>query len=236
MFPTAGFTKFQAGADRIFAPIGRSIGCRGANMLKRFPNLSPPRFILAPASLAILLLGAGSAPAGGYGEEFSLPVLDPIMNWIGFEKADGDSRDLFVAVLIVFAFLFGYFSKLAVKERGFGAVVNGLLGVVGICLALHFALPALSLLQAASDQMRYDLAIVAASVGGGPLPAGRPRFPRRRAVPCRRDRRQELRHAPPQSRPRAARPPAPPPADAGRTRIRSACRRRSAQKGLTGNF
>ncbi|MCI4679774.1 hypothetical protein K9U39_11870 [Rhodoblastus acidophilus] len=119
----------------------------------------------AVVGAAFLLLGAGHAMAGGYGHGSSLPFLDPVVEWIGFDGLSGDRRNLFGYAVIGFALAFGYFTNLALKERGLGAIVNGVVGVGGIALALHLVLPRLSLLNDASDKMRFNLAMIAAGAG-----------------------------------------------------------------------
>jgi uncharacterized membrane protein YeaQ/YmgE (transglycosylase-associated protein family) len=138
-------------------------------MLNRFPDNARPLFAPAPASLAILLLAAVPALAGGYGLGSSHTFPDSIVEWIGFIDLDDETLNLFGAALFVFAGFFGYFSKMAIKEHGFGLVLNGLIGVAGICVALHFAVPRLPLLSGVSDEMRFGLGLIIAFAGAALL-------------------------------------------------------------------
>ncbi len=138
-------------------------------MLKKFLGNARPLFVRAPASLAILLLAAVPALAGGYGLGSSHSFLDSIIEWVGFIDLDDETLNLFGAALFVFAGFFGYFSKMAIKEHGFGIVLNGLIGVAGICVALHFAVPRLPLLSGVSDEMRFGLGLIVAGAGAALL-------------------------------------------------------------------
>lgn len=140
-------------------------------MPTRFPDRAPQHFALAGASLALLLLGAGPALAGSYGLDFSLPFslafLDPVIDWIGVKNMDDENLKLFGVILAFFAGFFGYFSHLGLKDRGLGMVLNGVVGVAGICLALHLVLPRLPLLPSVPEEMRFTLALI---LGGSGAP------------------------------------------------------------------
>ena len=132
-------------------------------MLNRFPDKARPRAILAPAAVALVLLGAGHALAGGYGSSHSFS--DSLVEWVGLSDGDDEKVNLFFFVLFVFAGFFGYFSDEALKQRGFGIALNGIIGVAGICVALHFALPRLPLLTTLSDNARFGVALIIGSAG-----------------------------------------------------------------------
>jgi uncharacterized membrane protein YeaQ/YmgE (transglycosylase-associated protein family) len=134
-------------------------------MLKRFLDNARPCFAPAPAGLAILLLAAVPALAGGYVSGSTHTFVDSIIEWIGVADMDDEAVDVFGAALLVFAAFFGYFSNLAMKEHGFGIVLNGLIGVAGICVVLHFALPRLPLLRGVSEEMRFTLGLIVAATG-----------------------------------------------------------------------
>ncbi|HUO55771.1 MAG TPA: hypothetical protein VMU18_13570 [Rhodoblastus sp.] len=133
----------------------------------------PPSFRPFWTSLAFFVLGpaccASGALARGYGQDSSLPWIDDIVEWIGFTDFAGDRRDLFAYCLVVFAFSFGYLSDLAFKERGFGKVLNGIIGIAGICVALHFFVPHQAMLGGASEMLRFNLGLIAAGAGASVL-------------------------------------------------------------------
>ncbi|MGO8738355.1 hypothetical protein [Rhodoblastus sp.] len=134
-------------------------------MLNRFPDKARPLAILVPVTVALLLLGAGHALADGYGSSHSFS--DSLVEWVGLGDVDEENVSLFFAVLFVFAGFFGYFSDEALKQRGFGIALNGIIGVAGICIALHFALPRLPLLRTLSENARFGMALV---IGGAGAP------------------------------------------------------------------
>ena len=134
-------------------------------MLKSFLNNARPGFAPAAASLALVLLAAAPALAGGYMSGSTHTFFDSIIEWIGLAGMDDEAVDVFGAALLVFAVFFGYFSNLAMREHGLGAVLNGLVGAAGICVVLHFALPRLPLLRGVSDEMRFSLALIVAAAG-----------------------------------------------------------------------
>lgn len=115
--------------------------------------------------LALAATAGGDALARGYGAESSLPFLDSLIDWIGFRELAGDRRDLFGYCLIGFAGAFGYLTDLAFQERGFGKILNGAVGVLGICVALHFVGPWLPLVPDSSGRLRFNLALIACGAG-----------------------------------------------------------------------
>lgn len=134
-------------------------------MLKSFLDNARPRLAPAPASLAIFLFAAVPALAGGYMSGSTHTFLDTIIEWIGLADMDDEAVDVFGAALLAFAVFFGYFSNMAMKEHGFGTVLNGLVGAAGICVVLHFALPRLPLLRDVSEEMRFSLGLIVAAAG-----------------------------------------------------------------------
>ena len=93
-------------------------------MLKRYPNNALRLFAPAPASLAFLLLAASPALASGYGFGSSHTFLDSIIEWIGLVDIDDETASVFAAAMLVFAGFFGYFSNMAIKDLGFGIVLE----------------------------------------------------------------------------------------------------------------
>jgi hypothetical protein len=91
--------------------------------------------LLALAPLTALT--AEPALASGFGEESALPLIDHLVRWIGYSDVNKDWRDLFAFSLFIYALAFGYASNLALHDHGFGKVINGLVGVAGVCVALH---------------------------------------------------------------------------------------------------
>jgi uncharacterized membrane protein YeaQ/YmgE (transglycosylase-associated protein family) len=97
-----------------------------------------PSKSVPPVVAGALLLAAGCAPAlaQGYDKASSFPGMDRLVSLIGYDGLHGDQRDLLGFALFIFGLGFGYFSHLGFRESGFGIVVNGLIGLVGTCLAL----------------------------------------------------------------------------------------------------
>ncbi len=90
--------------------------------------------------LALLAVAAGGGPAlaDGYGSDSSLPFFDQIVDWMGWHDLSGERRDLLSFCLFVYAMAFGVLTNFTFKGRGFGIVMNGVIGVVGVCLGLYF--------------------------------------------------------------------------------------------------
>jgi hypothetical protein len=130
-------------------------------MLKR--SLLP----LAPffAGAVLVALSGHHALARGFGEGSSLPVVDSLVDWIGFRDLTGDRRDLFAYCLIGYALFFGPLTDLVLKERGFGKAGNGAVGIVGICLALHFVNAWLPAFHDTTGPMRFNLILIIAGAG-----------------------------------------------------------------------
>jgi hypothetical protein len=130
-------------------------------MLKR--SLLP----LAPllAGPVLVALSGDPALARGYGEASSLPLVDTIVDWIGFQDLTGDRRDLFAYCLIGYALFFGPLTDMVLQERGFGKALNGVVGIAGICLALHFVDGRLPSFHDNSGTMRFNLILIIAGAG-----------------------------------------------------------------------
>ena len=122
-----------------------------------------PRAFLLAAAAAVL--ASNPALARGFGEELALPLVDTIVDWIGFRELTGDRRDLFGYCLLFYAFGFGYATDLAFAERGFGKALNGAVGVAGIAIALHFLAPYATTVAASSETLRFNLMMIAAGAG-----------------------------------------------------------------------
>ncbi|MDI9850230.1 hypothetical protein QM467_19520 [Rhodoblastus sp. 17X3] len=130
-------------------------------MLKR--SLLPLAPLLAGA--ALVALSGDPALARGYGEASSLPIVDAAVDWIGFRDLTGDRRDLFAYCLIAYALFFGPLTDLVLQERGFGKALNGVVGIVGICLALHFVGEQLPSFHDTTGPMRFNLMLIIAGAG-----------------------------------------------------------------------
>lgn len=117
------------------------------------------------AGLALAALACEPALANGFGEDSSLPLVDRIIDWIGFRDLTGDRRDLFAYCLLAFAFAFGIVTDMAFRDRGFGKALNGVIGAAGICIALHFIAPHASTFGGTSETVRFNLTMIAAGAG-----------------------------------------------------------------------
>lgn len=135
-------------------------------MLKRslLPLASLP---LAPllAGAALAALNGDPALARGFGEGSSLPIVDDLVDWIGFRDVTGDRRDLFAYSLMAYALFFGPLTDLVLRERGFGKALNGVVGIAGICLALHFVGERLPAFHDTTGTMRFNLMLIVAGAG-----------------------------------------------------------------------
>ena len=56
-------------------------------------------------------------------------------------------------------------TDLAFAERGFGKALNGVVGVAGIAIALHFLAPYAMAVAASSETLRFNLMMIAAGAG-----------------------------------------------------------------------
>jgi hypothetical protein len=126
----------------------------------------------APLLIGRLLLGLALAAitidqalAHGYGMDSSLPFLDDIIEWIGLRNLTGDWRNLFGYCLLGFALVFGYLTNLAFDDRGFGQILNGVVGIFGVCLALRYIGPYFDLVSDASGKLRLNIALIIAGSG-----------------------------------------------------------------------
>jgi hypothetical protein len=121
--------------------------------------------IVALASFAIVS-AASVAPAfaGGFGHS-RIPLADNLFDLIGLTDLSGERRDLLAVCLGFYALCFGILTNMAIRERGFGNVGNGIVGVAGICLAIFLCSPRFHLLGDLSEEARFNVVLVAASFG-----------------------------------------------------------------------
>ncbi len=117
------------------------------------------------AGLAMAGLSVDPAWARGYNEQGVFAFFDGLTDWIGFGNLSGDWRHLFIYALVAFSFPFGYLSDLAFTERGFGRILNSLIGAAGFCIGLRLFLPHLGAFQNETDTTRFNLGIIAAGSG-----------------------------------------------------------------------
>lgn len=117
------------------------------------------------SGLALAAITIDQALARGYGMDSSLPFLDDIVEWISLRDLTGEWRNLFGYCLLGFALFFGYLTNLAFDERGFGKVLNGVVGIFGICLALRYVGPYFDLVSDASGKLRLNIALIIAGSG-----------------------------------------------------------------------
>ncbi|WP_374546120.1 hypothetical protein [Rhodoblastus sp.] len=124
---------------------------------------------LTVAASALAVLASGPALANGFGAGSSLPLIDTfvdkVVDWIGFRELTGDRRDLFALCLIIYAAVFGYLTDLALRDRGFGKALNGVVGAAGICLALALLTPHVFALADVSDRVRANLTLIIIGAG-----------------------------------------------------------------------
>ncbi len=122
--------------------------------------------LAAPLLAAPLALAAcRPALAAGYGDSGGFSIVDKLVDWIGWSDFTGDKRDLFAFGLGVYAVCFGLLTDMAVKEKAFGRVMNGVVGVIGVCLVLFLCGPRLHLLNDLPENYRFNFALLASGVG-----------------------------------------------------------------------
>jgi hypothetical protein len=118
---------------------------------------------------AALLAASACEPAlaRASGDNASLPLVDRVVDWMGFYDLAGDKRDLLVFCLVVYGAFFGVMTNLALTGRGFGNVLNGVAGVIGICLTLYVCGPKFHFLSAVPDASRFNVVLIACGLGSG---------------------------------------------------------------------
>jgi hypothetical protein len=121
---------------------------------------------------ALTLIGAASIALAACGQAEAMSVGQPgmpgaagITDWIGFRDISYDSRDLFAWTLFFYALGFGYLTDLALHDRGFGKIINGVVGAAGICIALHFTVPHLVAFGRGSEAVLFNLMMIVACAG-----------------------------------------------------------------------
>lgn len=130
-------------------------------MKPTFPKAISLFLLLAPLTVA----SCGPARAAGYDDGASLPIIDKMVNWIGYHDFTGENRDLFTFGLCVYALFFGVLTEMAARERAFGRVLNGVVGVIGVCLVLFLCGPRLNLLDGWPEGARFNFTLIASGVG-----------------------------------------------------------------------
>lgn len=135
-------------------------------MKPTFRKASVWTLLAAPLLAAPLALAAcRPALAAGYGDSGGFSIVDKLVDWIGWSDFTGDKRDLFAFGLGVYAVCFGLLTDMAVKEKAFGRVMNGVVGVIGVCLVLFLCGPRLHLLNDLPENYRFNFALLASGVG-----------------------------------------------------------------------
>jgi hypothetical protein len=128
------------------------------------PKKPQPFGATLPVVATIASLACAPALAMSAGES-SLPGAAGIVDWIGFRDISYDSAELFSYTLVFYALGFGYLTDLVLHDRGFGRILNGIVGATGICIALHFALPHLLGFGRGSETVLFNLTMIVACAG-----------------------------------------------------------------------
>ena len=106
-------------------------------------------------------LVAQPAAAGGYGYASSLPYVDAALEYLGYLDFYGEQRDAIAYGVLIYMFFFGLLTTLALRERGFGFLVNALIGGCGVGLALFLCGPRFHLLAQVPDRLRFNATLLA---------------------------------------------------------------------------
>ena len=120
--------------------------------------------------LLLLMLTAAtcqSALAGGYGDSSSLPLVDRVVEWIGFRNMTGDHRDLLMICLAAWGFAFGAFSHIAFKDRGLGVIGNALVGIAGACVGLYLCGPRFGLARHLTEDAHFKANLIVCAACSG---------------------------------------------------------------------
>ena len=122
-----------------------------------------------PSLILLLLATANCEPAmaGGYGDSSSLPLVDRVVDWIGFREMTGDRRDLFVICLACWGFAFGVFTNMTFKDRGLGLIGNGLVGMAGACIGLYFCGPKFGLARHLTEDAHFKATLILCAASSG---------------------------------------------------------------------
>ena len=119
------------------------------------------------ALLSFSLIAAAScepALADGFNQS-SIPYVDNVFDWIGLTNLSGQYRDLLTFCLVGYAVCFGIFTDMAFRERGFGYVGNGIVGVAGICFAILLFSPRFHILNDLPENVRFNVILITAAFG-----------------------------------------------------------------------
>jgi uncharacterized membrane protein YeaQ/YmgE (transglycosylase-associated protein family) len=128
-----------------------------------------PRNSLLSSLLLLMLTAANCEPAlaGGYGDSSSLPLVDRVVEWIGFRDMTGDRRDLLMFCLAFWGLAFGAFSHMAFKDRGLGGVGNALVGIAGACVGLYLTGPRFGLARHLTEDAHFTASLIVCAACSG---------------------------------------------------------------------
>ena len=126
---------------------------------------------LSPCWLAaaFCLCAFPAAAGAGYGYESSFPFIDLAIEKLGYIDLYGEQRDAFAYVLLFYAFCFGILTHLALKELGFGFILNAVIGCFGVVLGAYLTGPRLHLLTHMTERGRLSVIVVACGLGSALL-------------------------------------------------------------------
>jgi hypothetical protein len=128
-----------------------------------------PRKSLLSSLFLVVLTAVLCEPAlaGGYGDSSSLPLVDRVVEWIGFRNMTGDNRDLLMICLAAWGLAFGAFSHLAFKERGLGVIGNALVGIAGACVGLYLCGPRFGLARHLTEDGYFKASLIICAACSG---------------------------------------------------------------------
>ncbi len=126
-----------------------------------FPKTISLILLLGPLAVAT----CEPALAAGQDDGASVAIVDKLVDWIGYYDFTGEKRDLFTFGLCVYAIFFGVLTDMTIGDRAFGRMLNGVVGVIGVCLVLFLCGPRLHLLGDWPETARFNFTLIASGVG-----------------------------------------------------------------------
>ena len=126
--------------------------------MKFWNNRNKTSLVMALATLAFLSGGPARAQWGG---DSSLPLADELTAWVGYSEMTGDTRDMLVLSVMVFGLFFGVLTRMSLRDMAFGTFLNGVIGAIGVCLALYAFGPRYHLLPHLTAGARFNVTLIA---------------------------------------------------------------------------
>jgi uncharacterized membrane protein YeaQ/YmgE (transglycosylase-associated protein family) len=110
------------------------------------------------ATLAVLACGPAQAEA--WGGDSMIPLADQLTDWVGLREMTGDKRDMLVVSVYLFGAVFGILTRMSLRDLAFGMFLNGVVGAVGVCLALYAFGPHYHLFPQLTEGARFNVTLI----------------------------------------------------------------------------